>query len=68
MASRAKRDALRLVHLPSCAVYAKWPNSGTPLGRVSAVAWGRGGLGWEGVGLLATGNEQGRIRLWEISP
>ena len=68
MASRAKRDALRLVHLPSCGVYAKWPNSGTPLGRVSAIAWGRGGLGGEAVGLLAVGNEQGRIRLWEVSP
>ena len=60
MASRWKRDALRLVHLPSCTVYRNWPTSGTPLGRVSAVAWSPSGE------YLAVGNEQGKIRLWEI--
>ena len=60
MASRWKRDALRLVHLPSLTVYRNWPTSGTPLGRVSAVAWSPSGV------FLAVGNEQGKIRLWEI--
>lgn len=60
MASRWKRDALRLVHLPSCTVYRNWPTAGTPLGRVSSVAWSYGGE------YLAVGNEQGKIRLWEI--
>lgn len=60
MASRWKRDALRLVHLPSCTVYRNWPTSGMPLGRISALAWSPGGE------YLAVGNEQGKIRLWEI--
>ena len=60
MASRWKRDALRLIHLPSCTVYKNWPTAGTPLGRVSSVAWSSGG------NFLAVGNEQGKIRLWEI--
>ena len=60
MASRWKRDALRLVHLPSCTVYSNWPTAATPLGRVSSVAWSPGGE------YLAVGNEQGKIRLWEI--
>ena len=60
IASRWKRDALRLVHLPSCSVYSNWPTAGTPLGRVSSVAWSPGGQ------YLAVGNEQGKIRLWEI--
>ena len=60
MASRWKRDALRLVHLPSCTVYRNWPTSSTPLGRISAVAWAPNSE------MLAVANEQGKIRLWEI--
>ena len=60
MSSRWKRDALRLVHLPSCTVYKNWPTSATPLGRVGAVAWSAENS------LLAVGNEQGKVRLWEI--
>ena len=60
MSSRWKRDALRLVHLPSCTVYRNWPTSSTPLGRISAVAWSANSS------LLAIGNEQGKVRLWEI--
>ncbi|PYI19788.1 WD40 repeat-like protein [Aspergillus violaceofuscus CBS 115571] len=60
MASRWKRDALRIVHLPSCTVYRNWPTSNTPFGRISAVAISPNSE------QLAVGNEQGRIRLWEI--
>jgi len=60
MASRWKRDALRLVHLPSCTVYRNWPTSSTPLGRITAVAWSPDSE------MLAVSNEQGKIRLWEI--
>ncbi|KAL9111202.1 MAG: hypothetical protein Q9227_004279 [Pyrenula ochraceoflavens] len=60
MASRWKKDALRLVHLPSYTVYRNWPTSETPLGRISSVALSPGGE------YLAVGNERGKIRLWEI--
>jgi len=58
--SKWKRDALRLVHLPSCTVYRNWPTSSTPLGTITAVAFSSGS------DMLAVGNEQGKIRLWEI--
>lgn len=60
MSSRWKKDALRLVHLPSCTVYRNWPTDKTPLGRVSSVAISPDGA------YLAVGNEQGKVRLWEI--
>ncbi|KAJ9384570.1 hypothetical protein DTO063F5_4640 [Paecilomyces variotii] len=60
MASRWKRDALRLVHLPSCTVYRNWPTSNTPFGRISSVAISPAS------DMLAVANEQGKIRVWEI--
>ncbi|CAG8921485.1 unnamed protein product [Penicillium salamii] len=60
MASRWKRDALRLVHLPTCTVFRNWPTSNTPLGRISSVAISPNSE------QLAVGNEQGNIRMWEI--
>ncbi|KAK5144820.1 hypothetical protein LTR04_001463 [Oleoguttula sp. CCFEE 6159] len=62
MGSRWKKDALRLVHLPSCSAYRNWPTSGTPLGRITAVAFSKDS------DLLAVANEQGKIRMWEIRP
>lgn len=55
-----KKDALRLVHLPSCTVYRNWPTEQTPLGRVTAVAFDAGSE------VLAVGNDQGKVRMWEI--
>jgi U3 small nucleolar RNA-associated protein 18 len=63
MGSKWKTDALRLVHLPSCAVYRNWPTGKTPLGRVSAVAFGEDA---EGGLCLIVGNEKGALRGWEI--
>ena len=60
MSSRWKKNALRLIHLPSCTLYRNWPTDKTPLGRISSVALSPDG------GYLAVGNEQGKIRLWEI--
>ena len=62
MASRWKKDALRLVHLPSCSVYKNWPTANTPFGRISAVCWAE----VEGVLKLIVGNENGRVMCWEI--
>ncbi|EPE26211.1 WD40 repeat-like protein [Glarea lozoyensis ATCC 20868] len=55
-----KKDALRLVHLPSCTVYRNWPTSQTPLGRITAVAFNGESS------MLAIANEQGKIRLFEV--
>ncbi|KAI4197253.1 MAG: hypothetical protein LQ346_003041 [Caloplaca aetnensis] len=60
IASRWKRDALRLVHLPSCTVYKNWPTSSTPLGRITSVAFAPAS------DMFAIANEQGKIRLWEV--
>jgi WD40 repeat protein len=60
VASKWKRDALKLVHLPSCAVYRNWPTSQTPFGRVTAAAFNRES------NVLAVASEQGKIKLWEI--
>lgn len=62
IASKNKRDALRLVHLPSCTIYKNWPTSNTPLGKVTAVKWG----GNNGGNTLAIGNEAGKVRLFEL--
>ncbi|EGX92137.1 IdgA domain protein [Cordyceps militaris CM01] len=58
--SQYKKDALRLVHLPTCTVYRNWPTEQTSIGRLTAVAFGRGS------DLLAVGNDVGKIRLWDI--
>lgn len=60
IASKWKKDALRLIHLPSCTVYRNWPTSQTPFGRVTAVAFNAQS------DLLAVASEQGKIKLWEI--
>lgn len=61
MASRAVKDALRLVHLPSCTVFSNWPTSGTPLGKVTSATFSPRGE------LLVVGNEQGKVRLWRLN-
>lgn len=69
MASRWKNNALRLVHLPSATVYKNWPTDKTPLGRITAVTWGRPTEEEEREGslaLLAVGSETGRIKIWEV--
>ncbi|KXX77897.1 hypothetical protein MMYC01_205036 [Madurella mycetomatis] len=58
--SQHKKDALKLVHLPSCTVYRNWPTEQTPLGRITAVAFSAGS------DVLAVANDVGKIRLWEI--
>ncbi|KAH8814872.1 U3 small nucleolar RNA-associated protein-like protein [Xylogone sp. PMI_703] len=60
ISSQWKKDALRIIHLPSCTVYRNWPTSSTPLGRITAVAFSSGS------DMLAVANEAGKIRLWEI--
>lgn len=59
LASRNKKDALRLVHLPSLTVFSNWPTSGTPLGHVSDVAFASRGSQY-----MAIGNTRGRVLLY----
>ena len=66
LASKWKRDALRVVHLPSATVFRNWPTGETPLGRVSGVAVRMGGEGEEVYATLAVANEGGKVRLFEI--
>lgn len=61
ISSRKKRDALKLVHLPSGTVYSNWPTSGTPLGRVTATQFLPNGQ------ILAVGNEAGKVTLWRLN-
>ncbi|KAK0283686.1 U3 snoRNP protein [Friedmanniomyces endolithicus] len=76
VASKWKRDALRLVHLPSCTVFRNWPTSSTPLGRITGVAVTGGEIvdgveGASGVGagmyaVLVVASEGGKMKMWEI--
>jgi U3 small nucleolar RNA-associated protein 18 len=60
MASRMKRDALRLVHVPTLTVFSNWPTSRTPLHYVHSLAFSPGG------GYLAVGNAKGRVVLYRM--
>jgi U3 small nucleolar RNA-associated protein 18 len=60
VSSRLKRDALRLVHIPSCTVFSNWPSSKTPLHYVWCTAFSPTG------GYLAVGNARGRALLYRI--
>ncbi|KAG2492616.1 hypothetical protein HYH03_009032 [Edaphochlamys debaryana] len=59
-ASRMKRDALRLVHLPSLTVFANWPTSRSPLHYVHSLDFS------PHCGLLAIGNAKGRALLYRL--
>jgi U3 small nucleolar RNA-associated protein 18 len=61
MASRAKKDALRMVHLPSCTVFSNWPTKSTPLGKIGAVAFSPQSE------MLSAGNEAGKVTLWNLN-
>ncbi|KAG4304204.1 hypothetical protein PORY_002385 [Pneumocystis oryctolagi] len=61
MASREKRDFLRLVHFPTGSVYKNWPTASTPLGRISVIKFSP--LGSE----ITIGNETGKIGLWRFA-
>lgn len=60
LASKAKKDALRLVHFPSMRVFSNWPTSGTPLGSVSSVDFSPGSQ------YVAIGNTRGKVLLYSL--
>ncbi|GEQ72678.1 hypothetical protein JCM33374_g6365 [Metschnikowia sp. JCM 33374] len=61
ISSKQKKDALKLVHLPSGTVFSNWPTSGTPLGRVTVAEFSPNGQ------MLAIGNDSGKITLWRLN-
>lgn len=60
IASKAKKDALKLVHMPSMRVFGNWPTSGTPLGAVTAVDFSPSSQ------YLAIGNTRGKVLLYSL--
>lgn len=60
LASKAKKDALKLVHMPSMRVFSNWPTSGTPLGAVTAVDFSPSSQ------YVAIGNTRGKVLLYSL--
>jgi U3 small nucleolar RNA-associated protein 18 len=60
MGSRMKKDALRVVHLPSLTVFANWPTSRSPLQYVHCAAFSPHS------GFLGVGNAKGRALLYRL--
>ncbi|KDN52530.1 WD40 repeat-like protein [Tilletiaria anomala UBC 951] len=60
MASRNKKDAMRLVHFPSMRVFSNWPTSGTPLGHVTGVDFS------PSCRFVAIGNSRGKVLLYNL--
>ncbi|KAJ3043250.1 U3 snoRNP protein [Rhizophlyctis rosea] len=61
LASRTKKDALRLFHTPSGRVFKNWPTGQTPLGYVNGVAFSPGG------GYVGIGNDKGKVLLYRLN-
>lgn len=61
MGSRMKKDAMRLVHLPSMTVFSNWPTSRSPLNFVHSLAFSPNS------GYLAVGNARGKVLLYRLN-
>lgn len=61
MGSRMKKDAMRLVHLPSMTAFANWPTSRSPLNFVHSLAFSPNS------GYLAIGNARGKVLLYRLN-
>ncbi|KIK65860.1 hypothetical protein GYMLUDRAFT_38337 [Collybiopsis luxurians FD-317 M1] len=60
VASKEKKDGMRLIHLPSLTAFSNWPTSSTPLGHVTAVDFSARSE------YLAIGNTRGRVLLYHL--
>lgn len=60
MASKDKKDSMRLVHLPSLTAFGNWPTSSTPLGHVTAVDFSPRSE------YVAIGNTRGKVLLYHL--
>ncbi|KAJ3163920.1 U3 snoRNP protein [Geranomyces variabilis] len=61
MASKDKKDSLRLLHVPTRRVFKNWPTAQTPLGYVNSLDFSPGG------GFLAAGNDKGKVLLYRLN-
>ena len=59
IASQMKKDSLKIFHVPSKTVYSNWPTAQTPLHYVTSVDFSVNS------GMLAIGNDRGKILLYE---
>ncbi|KAN0138557.1 WD40 repeat-like protein [Lactarius tabidus] len=60
IASKAQKDQLRLIHMPSLTAFSNWPTSSTPLGHVTCVDFSSGSE------YVAIGNTRGRVLLYHL--
>ena len=60
IASRMKKDSLKLIHMQSLTAFSNWPTSRTPLHYVHSLCFSPGG------GYLAIGNAKGRVVLYRL--
>ncbi|KAF9042256.1 WD40-repeat-containing domain protein [Panaeolus papilionaceus] len=60
MASKDKKDSMKLIHVPSLTAFANWPTSSTPLGHVSAVDFSARSE------YVALGNTRGKVLLYHL--
>lgn len=60
LASRMKRDALRLIHVPTMTAFSNWPTSKSPLHYVHSVAFS------PSTGYVAIGNARGRVVMYRL--
>ncbi|KAF9410139.1 U3 snoRNP protein [Podila epigama] len=61
MASHARKDQLRLVHLPSLKVFPNWPTRATPLSYITCLSFSPNS------GYLAIGNDKGKALLYRVN-
>lgn len=60
IASDKKKDALKVVHIPSMTVFENWPTAGTPLGRITSLDFSNSSE------YLAIGNSRGKVLLYSL--
>ncbi|KIK02674.1 hypothetical protein K443DRAFT_677402 [Laccaria amethystina LaAM-08-1] len=60
VASKEKKDSMRMIHLPTATSFSNWPTSSTPLGHVSAIDFSARSE------YVAIGNTKGRVLLYHL--
>ncbi|KAF9275235.1 U3 snoRNP protein [Linnemannia elongata] len=61
ISSKARKDQLRLIHIPSLKVFPNWPTKGTPLSYVTCLAFSPRS------GYFAIGNDKGKVLLYRLN-